>query len=41
METFVYEDNNGEEQVGYREVPVTPPASATASANLYKRDKKG
>ena len=40
MEVFPYKDESGNEQVGYREIPVTPPAG-TATANLYKRDKKG
>ena len=36
MEVFEYEDNNGDTQVGYREVPVTPPSGSTSS-NAYKR----
>ena len=36
MEVFEYEDINGDTQVGYREVPVTPPSGSTSS-NAYKR----
>ncbi len=36
MEVFEYKDNNGDTQVGYREVPVTPPSGSTSS-NAYKR----
>ena len=39
LETYLYEGPNGEEAVGYREIPVIP--GATASANQYKREKKG
>ena len=39
LETFIYEGPNGEEAVGYREIPVI--RGATASANQYKREKKG
>ena len=39
LEVFEYEDNNGDTQVGYREIPVIP--GTTASANQYKREKKG
>ena len=39
LEVYPYEDLNGDEQVGYREIPVIP--GQTASANQYKREKKG
>ena len=39
LETYLYEGPNGEEAVGYREIPVIP--GTTASANQYKREKKG
>ena len=38
LETYLYEDQNGDEQVGYREIPVIP--GTTASANAYKRPEK-
>lgn len=37
IEPFDYEDANGDTQTGIREVPVTPPAGSSASANAYKR----